>query len=166
MPAPERAAAFPSERGAFDLHQESVVQSCQMRAAARFLRFLGKLPLGGEATHFGELLCSAPANLCSLPALSVPCGLGEGGLPVGLRITDRPHDDELVLRLGTAVEHLMPPVPPPRFSAGSAADRDSAVAIPWDAVLDDTAASRPSQARQGWPSPPASHDPHQGRTPE
>jgi aspartyl-tRNA(Asn)/glutamyl-tRNA(Gln) amidotransferase subunit A len=62
-------------------------------------------------------LCSAPTNLCGLPALAVPCGLGEGGLPVGLQIIGRPHDDELVLRLGAAFERLAPPLPPPRFSA-------------------------------------------------
>jgi aspartyl-tRNA(Asn)/glutamyl-tRNA(Gln) amidotransferase subunit A len=70
-----------------------------------------------EASGFGELLCSAPTNLCGLPSLSVPCGHGDGGLPVGLQITARPYDDEFVLRLGAAVERLMPPVPPPRFIA-------------------------------------------------
>jgi aspartyl-tRNA(Asn)/glutamyl-tRNA(Gln) amidotransferase subunit A len=68
-----------------------------------------------EASGYGELLCSAPGNLCGLPSLSVPCGHGEGGLPVGLQITGRPYADEFVLRLGVEVERLMPPVPPPRF---------------------------------------------------
>ncbi len=76
-----------------------------------------------EASGFGELLCSAAGNLCGLPSLSVPCGLGEGELPVGLQITGRPHDDELVLRLGAAVELLLPPLPPSQFSARSAASR-------------------------------------------
>jgi aspartyl-tRNA(Asn)/glutamyl-tRNA(Gln) amidotransferase subunit A len=76
-----------------------------------------------EASGLGELLCSAPTNLCGLPSLSVPCGHGEGGLPVGLQITGRPYGDEFVLRLGAAVERLMPPVPPPRFIAqGAPAD--------------------------------------------
>jgi aspartyl-tRNA(Asn)/glutamyl-tRNA(Gln) amidotransferase subunit A len=70
-----------------------------------------------EASGYGELLCSAPGNLCGLPSLSVPCGHGDGGLPVGLQITGRPHDDEFVLRLGAAVERLVPPMPPPRFIA-------------------------------------------------
>jgi aspartyl-tRNA(Asn)/glutamyl-tRNA(Gln) amidotransferase subunit A len=70
-----------------------------------------------EASGFGELLSSAPANLCGLPALSVFCGQGEGGLPVGLQITGRPNSDELVLRIGAAIERLLPPVPPPRFIA-------------------------------------------------
>lgn len=69
-----------------------------------------------EASGFGELLCSAPTNLCGLPSLSVPCGQGEGGLPVGLQITVRPHEDEFVLRLGAALERLIPPNRPPRFA--------------------------------------------------
>jgi hypothetical protein len=37
-----------------------------------FFVIFGKLLIGGEASGFGKLLCSAPANLCGLPALSVP----------------------------------------------------------------------------------------------
>ena len=70
-----------------------------------------------EASGYGELLCSGPTNLCGLPSLSIPCGQGEGGLPVGLQITGRPHSDEFVLCLGAAVERLLPPFVPPRFIA-------------------------------------------------
>ena len=74
-------------------------------------------PAIDEASGYGELLCSGPTNLCGLPSLSMPCGQGEGGLPVGLQITGRPHGDEFVLRLGAAVERLLPPLVPPRFIA-------------------------------------------------
>ncbi len=66
-----------------------------------------------EASGFGELLCSAAANLCGLPALSIPCGTGADGLPVGLQITGRPHADCFLLGLGAAIEELVPPCPPP-----------------------------------------------------
>jgi aspartyl-tRNA(Asn)/glutamyl-tRNA(Gln) amidotransferase subunit A len=69
-----------------------------------------------EASGFGELLCSAAANLCGLPALSLPCGLGADGLPVGLQITGRPHGDALLLGMGAAIEGLIPSQPPPGFS--------------------------------------------------
>jgi len=39
-----------------------------------------------------------------LPALSVPAGFTDGGLPVGLQIVGRYHDDHTVLRLGRALE--------------------------------------------------------------
>jgi aspartyl-tRNA(Asn)/glutamyl-tRNA(Gln) amidotransferase subunit A len=45
-----------------------------------------------------------PVNVAGLAALSLPCGLGAGGLPVGLQLIGR--DEESVLRLGAAYEGL------------------------------------------------------------
>jgi aspartyl-tRNA(Asn)/glutamyl-tRNA(Gln) amidotransferase subunit A len=69
-----------------------------------------------EASGFGEMLCSASANLCGLPSLSLPCGQGEGGLPVGLQLTARPHADAFLLGIGAAIERLIVPRPPPAFA--------------------------------------------------
>jgi aspartyl-tRNA(Asn)/glutamyl-tRNA(Gln) amidotransferase subunit A len=69
-----------------------------------------------EASGFGELLCSAAANLCGLPSLTLPCGLGEGGLPVGLQLTAGPHADALLLGIGSAIEKLIWLQPPPAFA--------------------------------------------------
>jgi aspartyl-tRNA(Asn)/glutamyl-tRNA(Gln) amidotransferase subunit A len=44
----------------------------------------------------------APVNVAGLAALSVPCGLGAGGLPIGLQLIGR--DEQTVLRLGAAYE--------------------------------------------------------------
>ena len=63
----------------------------------------------------GEMLCAAPTNLCGLPSLTVPCGFGDCGLPVGLQITGRPHADEFVLRIGAASEIFRTPQVPPRY---------------------------------------------------
>jgi len=38
------------------------------------------------------------------PAMSVPCGFSEGGLPIGMQIVGRHHDDWGVLQLGYAFE--------------------------------------------------------------
>ena len=38
-------------------------------------------------------------NLCGLPAMSVPCGFGASGLPIGLQIAGRAFDEVTVLRL-------------------------------------------------------------------
>ena len=46
----------------------------------------------------------APANLCALPALSVPMGFTEAGLPLGLQIMAAPFRDSLALRIGKAYE--------------------------------------------------------------
>jgi amidase len=40
----------------------------------------------------------------TLPAISVPCGFTEDGLPVGLQLVGRPRDDLGVLRLAHAFE--------------------------------------------------------------
>jgi aspartyl-tRNA(Asn)/glutamyl-tRNA(Gln) amidotransferase subunit A len=48
------------------------------------------------------------ANLCWNPAVSVPAGLTSGGLPAGLQIIGRRHDDEVVLRLARIFEEARP----------------------------------------------------------
>ncbi len=44
------------------------------------------------------------ANLIGFPALSVPCGTDESGLPVGLQLMGRPWEEALLFRLGRVVE--------------------------------------------------------------
>jgi aspartyl-tRNA(Asn)/glutamyl-tRNA(Gln) amidotransferase subunit A len=60
-------------------------------------------PLGASATPFTML-----ANLCWNPAVSVPAGQTDGGLPVGLQIMARRHRDELPLRLARIWEQTQP----------------------------------------------------------
>jgi aspartyl-tRNA(Asn)/glutamyl-tRNA(Gln) amidotransferase subunit A len=43
-------------------------------------------------------------NVLGWPALSVPCGLTSGGLPIGLQILGRPFEEDLILRVGAALE--------------------------------------------------------------
>ena len=47
-------------------------------------------------------------NLASAPAISVPCGFGGRGLPVGLQIAGPPGGEEMVLRLAHAYEQNTP----------------------------------------------------------
>ena len=53
-----------------------------------------------------------PCNMSEQPAISVPCGHTEGGLPIGLQVIGRRHDDLGVLRLARAWEQLRPPLRP------------------------------------------------------
>jgi aspartyl-tRNA(Asn)/glutamyl-tRNA(Gln) amidotransferase subunit A len=50
-----------------------------------------------------------PWDLTGSPALSVPCGLGAGGLPLGVQVVGRRFDDATVLRVGAALERLRRP---------------------------------------------------------
>lgn len=52
-------------------------------------------------------LCN-PFNVTGQPALSVPCGFDDDGLPIGLQIVGRPFDEALVLRIGRAYERETP----------------------------------------------------------
>lgn len=56
------------------------------------------------------------ANLCWNPAVSVPAGVTADGLPVGLQIIARRHEDEVPLRLARIFEQARPW---PRFAPSS-----------------------------------------------
>jgi aspartyl-tRNA(Asn)/glutamyl-tRNA(Gln) amidotransferase subunit A len=45
-----------------------------------------------------------PFNLNGFPAITVPCGFSDAGLPIGLQLAGRPLEDETVLRAGYAYE--------------------------------------------------------------
>ncbi|MFN8059915.1 MAG: amidase [Vicinamibacterales bacterium] len=47
----------------------------------------------------------SPFNLYGLPAISVPCGFTQEGLPIGLQIVGPAWGEDVVLRLGHAFEH-------------------------------------------------------------
>lgn len=46
-----------------------------------------------------------PTSFLGLPSVSVPCGLTDNGLPVGLHIVGRSGDEAGILRVARAVEH-------------------------------------------------------------
>ncbi len=47
---------------------------------------------------------TVPASLAGLPAISVPAGLSDEGLPLGLQVIGKAFDEEMVLRVGHALE--------------------------------------------------------------
>ncbi len=71
-------------------------------------------PLLGESTprspeaaasvmaRFGR--CTRPFSFVGLPALSVPCGFQEDGMPAAFQLVGRPADEATLLRLGHAYE--------------------------------------------------------------
>jgi aspartyl-tRNA(Asn)/glutamyl-tRNA(Gln) amidotransferase subunit A len=50
-------------------------------------------------THF-----TRPLNLIGFPAITVPCGFSNDGLPIGLQLAGRPFDEETVLRAAHVYE--------------------------------------------------------------
>jgi aspartyl-tRNA(Asn)/glutamyl-tRNA(Gln) amidotransferase subunit A len=74
-------------------------------------------PIGEESTSIGGALhptralllrLNRPANLAGVPAISVPCGLTEDGLPVGLQFIAAVTDEPLLLELVRDFEHASP----------------------------------------------------------
>ena len=60
-----------------------------------------------EDDEFSVTVCfTSPFNLTGQPAISVPCGLTEEGLPVGLQIVGPFGRDDLVLRAARAFESI------------------------------------------------------------
>ncbi len=49
-------------------------------------------------------ICTIPANLAGIPAISIPCGFTSGGLPVGLQLMGRPFDEATLLRAAYSLE--------------------------------------------------------------
>jgi aspartyl-tRNA(Asn)/glutamyl-tRNA(Gln) amidotransferase subunit A len=60
---------------------------------------------------------SYPFNLTQQPACSIPCGLTQEGLPIGLQIVGPMFGDALVLRAARAYEKLRPIARPPKHRA-------------------------------------------------
>ena len=70
------------------------------------------------AANMKSLRFTRIANLLGLTALTVPCGMTEATdnrppLPVGLMLMAAPNQEAKLLRLGAALERLLPPVPLP-----------------------------------------------------
>ena len=61
-------------------------------------------PVGG----MGSVPYTAPFNASGQPAVSIPVGLSSEGLPVGLQVVTRRHDEELVLACGLVAETNRP----------------------------------------------------------
>jgi Asp-tRNA(Asn)/Glu-tRNA(Gln) amidotransferase A subunit family amidase len=70
----------------------------------------GPRSIGGKpaTSMFDRLPFTFPFNLTGQPAASVPCGFTAEGIPVGLQIVGRWHQDALVLRAAACFEAAQP----------------------------------------------------------
>ena len=61
-----------------------------------------------EATQNLMLWHNRPFNITGFPAISVPCGFDDKGLPVGLQIVGKPFQEGTVLQAAYAYEQATP----------------------------------------------------------
>jgi aspartyl-tRNA(Asn)/glutamyl-tRNA(Gln) amidotransferase subunit A len=74
-------------------------------------------PTNDPQRPFEHIAFTLPFNMSEQPSASINCGCTEAGLPIGLQITGRRHDDLGVLQMAAAWERLRPaqrpwPLPP------------------------------------------------------
>ena len=64
------------------------------------------IELGGKSRPINPVFIrlACPFNLTGVPAISVPCGFGSNGLPIGLQIAAAPLAENVVLRVASAYE--------------------------------------------------------------
>ncbi|MCC6537715.1 MAG: amidase [Bryobacterales bacterium] len=70
-----------------------------------------EVDLGGgqmEDTRLAATRFARAINLLGLPALALPCGMSNGGLPVGAQLIGRAFDEATLLWAGAALEDGMP----------------------------------------------------------
>jgi amidase len=70
-------------------------------------RLLDRLPGAAEMAKRAAGMCqnTYPTNVTGHPSLTVPCGAGEQGLPIGLQIIGRHFDEATVFRAGQAFQN-------------------------------------------------------------
>ena len=52
-------------------------------------------------------LCTIPANLAGLPAISVPTGLSENNLPLSVQIMGKPCSDYSLIDFAESIEEMV-----------------------------------------------------------
>lgn len=71
------------------------------------------LPLGEQPSdpvrEYSADLCTVPVNLAGLPALSLPCGVDEQGMPIALQLIGPAFGDAAVLQAAYTYEQLVWP---------------------------------------------------------
>lgn len=52
--------------------------------------------------------CTSPSNATGLPAMSIPCGLTEAGLPIGVQLIGRPFEEQTLFQVAHGYEAVSP----------------------------------------------------------
>jgi Asp-tRNA(Asn)/Glu-tRNA(Gln) amidotransferase A subunit family amidase len=69
----------------------------------------GPAPKGLEST--GNPIMNLPWTHAGVPTISLPSGVADGGLPLGLQLTGTANADEMLFEWASAIEAALPPPP-------------------------------------------------------
>ena len=83
-----------------------VVSPTSLTTALKVAETRGMTEVRGQRVSAGSLslTCTVIASDVGLPGISVPCGFGEGPLPVGMHLMGRAREEGLLLRVAHAYE--------------------------------------------------------------
>jgi len=90
----------------YDLLLSPTMQSTAFPVGAEGPAEIDGRRFGPASNDWANLVLAA--NLTGQPAVTVPCGTGDDGLPIGLQITARRFEDALAMRAAAAWETLAP----------------------------------------------------------
>jgi amidase len=70
-------------------------------------RFVAEIDGEKLETYLDWLLLGYAVTICGCPAISIPCGLSENGLPVGLQIIGKPYGETALLAAAAWCERIL-----------------------------------------------------------
>jgi len=106
--APEDVAASRAEREAYRERSLEALDGFDVLLTPTMPMVAPPVGIGDLALRERMISLTRPLNGLGWPALALPCGPAENGLPASLQIAARPGDDALVLAVGEAVESALP----------------------------------------------------------
>jgi Asp-tRNA(Asn)/Glu-tRNA(Gln) amidotransferase A subunit family amidase len=97
------------------LHQMDAVPILlsPVSSAPAFRHGEGNWRAGADHCYRDTMRHSQWLNLTGFPGASVPLGLSPEGMPIGVQVIGRPHEEELVLAVGERLEQARGPWQPP-----------------------------------------------------
>lgn len=77
----------------------------------------GAMRIGVPHSYRDTMRFSQWLNLAGFPGVSVPLGFSPEGLPIGVQVIGRPHEEELILAVAESIERGRGPWQPPKLQA-------------------------------------------------
>jgi amidase len=114
-----RSALYQAFRRLFETYDYAVLPTAQVMPFDANLHWPARIGDVEMSSYHRWMEVSALATLINAPALAMPAGFSADGLPIGLQVIGRNHDDRSLLELAQAWERhtgWVQRVPPPLWS--------------------------------------------------